>query len=109
MVVGNQNARTVRHGHTLSQNLRIVVWRETRSALTSFKVPFGDGGAAQAHSRPKECGLASDPFFRIEVSQVIIPLTSRANSVSGVMNREKPQSKQTKTFGNTRTPGMARF
>jgi len=31
-------------------------------------------GAAQAHSCPKECGLASDPFFRIEVSLVIVPL-----------------------------------
>jgi len=66
-------------------------------------------GAAQAYSCPKECGLASDSFFRIKVSLVIVPLTSRANSVSGVMNREKPQSKQTKTFGNTRTPGLARF
>jgi len=34
---------------------------------------------------------------------------SSAKSVPGMVKREEPQSKQTKTFGNTRTPGLSMF
>jgi hypothetical protein len=34
---------------------------------------------------------------------------SRANSLSGIVNREAPQSKQTNTFGNSQTVGLVKF
>jgi hypothetical protein len=34
---------------------------------------------------------------------------SRATSPVGVMNEEEPQSRQTRSFGNTRTPGLFAF
>jgi hypothetical protein len=34
---------------------------------------------------------------------------SRANSGAGVMNEEEPQSRQTRSFGNTKTPGLSAF
>jgi hypothetical protein len=36
-------------------------------------------------------------------------MASRANSVSGMINREEPQSKHTKTFGNANKPGLSMF
>jgi DNA-binding NarL/FixJ family response regulator len=38
-----------------------------------------------------------------------LSLESNANSVSGAVNHVKPQSKQTKSLGNTQTPGLSRF
>jgi len=46
---------------------------------------------------------------RVEVPLVRIPLASIANSVSGVVNREEPQTRQTKTFGKNKTPGLSIF
>jgi len=37
------------------------------------------------------------------------PVASNANSDSGTVNCEMPQSRHTKTFGNTQTPGLFRF
>ena len=37
------------------------------------------------------------------------PLARRASSLSGVMNREEPQSRQTTSLGNTQTQGLSRF
>jgi hypothetical protein len=34
---------------------------------------------------------------------------AEANSFFGTVKREQPQSKQTKSFGNTQTPGLSRF
>ena len=42
------------------------------------------------------------------VADSAIPSLSARNSVSDVVNTEEPQSKQTKTFGNAKTPGLAR-
>jgi|HubBroStandDraft_4_1064222.scaffolds.fasta_scaffold742150_1 hypothetical protein len=36
-------------------------------------------------------------------------LASSANSFFDAVNREKPQSKHTKTFGNARMPGLSIF
>ena len=38
-----------------------------------------------------------------------LPVASSANSVSGVVNLEKPHSRQTKTLGNRKTLGLSRF
>jgi hypothetical protein len=45
---------------------------------------------------------------RVEASLAEAPPASSANSVFGVVNHEKPQSKQTKSFGNAHTPGLSR-
>jgi hypothetical protein len=37
------------------------------------------------------------------------PFPSSRNSVSGVINREKPQSKQIETLGHTKMPGLSMF
>jgi hypothetical protein len=44
---------------------------------------------------------------RVETSVLILSPSSRAKSAFGVVNREKPQFKQTKTFGKTKTPGLS--
>jgi hypothetical protein len=42
-------------------------------------------------------------------SLAAIPAASDTSSVSGTLNRAKPQSKQTKSFGNSQTPGLSIF
>ena len=44
-----------------------------------------------------------------EAAPVSVPLPSNANSVSGTVNHVKPQSKQTKSFGNIQTVGLSRL
>jgi hypothetical protein len=45
----------------------------------------------------------------VEAVFVPVPLSSNANSDSGTVNREKPQSKQTESFGNSQMPGLSKF
>ena len=47
--------------------------------------------------------------YRAEAPFVPLPPESNANSDSGTVNCEKPQAKQTKSFGNTQTPGSSTF
>jgi hypothetical protein len=55
------------------------------------------------------------PRFPFELPSLLraslggVASASNANASSGVVNREKPQSKQTKIFGNTKTLGLSRF
>src|SRR6266403_1640610 len=39
---------------------------------------------------------------------VKVAFATDSNSVSGTVNREKPQSKQTTSFGNNKTPGLSK-
>src|SRR5208282_2125735 len=43
------------------------------------------------------------------VPRVVASLPSRCNSFSGTANSVKPQSMQTRSFGNRRTGGLSRF
>lgn len=55
-----------------------------------------------------DCAALGIPFLAgIAVGEA--PPASRANSPSGVLNCEDPQSMHTKTLGNRRIPGLSRF
>jgi hypothetical protein len=43
------------------------------------------------------------------LQSLVLRLASSAKSVPDVVNPEKPQSKQTKTFGKAKTPGLSMF
>jgi len=71
------------------------------SAKLEFHCAAGSAIDCEAHSLPPCCA--------VDCSLFEAPLASNANSSSGTLNREEPQSKQTKTFGNSQTPGLSRF
>jgi hypothetical protein len=54
------------------------------------------------------CVTSSVLSCRLEASVSCIPLASSANLVSGIANSVKPQSMQTRGFGNTQTTGLSR-
>jgi hypothetical protein len=52
---------------------------------------------------------SSISYFSLAAVDVAISSRSARNSGTGTLNREKPQSKQTKSCGNTKTFGLCRF
>jgi Response regulator containing a CheY-like receiver domain and an HTH DNA-binding domain len=66
-----------------------------------FHCAAGSAIDCEGHSLP--------PCCPVDCSLFRAPLASNANSSSGTLNREEPQSKQTKTFRNSQTPGLSRF
>ena len=59
-------------------------------------------------SGPRSCPCLGFPSFA-EVRAVDAPLASRANSFSGILNRETPQSMQIRILGDSKTPALSRF
>ena len=69
-------------------------------------------GKLQFQLKALSCGrnaTSSTLRYRAVAPFVPLPLESNANSDSGTVNCEKPQAKQTKSFGNTKTPGSSTF
>src|SRR5207245_10843316 len=61
------------------------------------------GAILPCNSRP------SRNLSRVTVSCAGAPFARSGNLVSGTVNRENPQSKQTKSVGTAQTPGLSRF
>jgi hypothetical protein len=125
-VIGNRSVSIFHSPQEIIQPGRVIVCKrdllpaveavlrekQCVSGQSAKRQPLSPTPAAQTAIRQRRPTWSnaswSTLLCRVEPSPAV-PSASSANSDFGVVNREKPQSKQTKSVGNNKTPGLSMF
>src|SRR5271167_1742031 len=101
-------------GASWACSLQQVLLHDNRPRFPSLRWELGQDFAASEllnYRRINSMGSARSSMLCCAVDRALAGalLASNTNSLSGTLNRDDPHSRQTKSLGNTHTPGFSTF